>query len=402
MSDNNKATWVCCQLGAREHYAVPRALHRRRLLGELITDFWFSPGAIADSFSNGFSDRFHPELKNFKVHSDNFSCALFELKSRLRKQNGWQLIQKRNDWFQDLALSKLERFSPAQDEPVKVFAYSYAASRIFKLAKERSWTTVLGQIDPGPAEERIVGRLHEEAGQREIWKPAPAAYWDDWQVECELADQIVVNSDWSRNALVSEGVPEEKVTVIPLAFEATAEAITFKRNYPNAFTVERPLRVLFLGQVNLRKGVRELLEAAQLLRGQPVEFCFVGPVQYALPSEMQTNAAIKWLGVVPRAEVSKYYKAADLFVFPTLSDGFGLTQLEAQSWKLPIIASSNCGQVVSQGINGEVLNEVSGESIAATIRSLLNAPEQLQRMSDQSVLADRFSLESLSSRLIAS
>jgi glycosyltransferase involved in cell wall biosynthesis len=46
-----------------------------------------------------------------------------------------------------------------------------------------------------------------------------------------------------------------------------------------------------------------------------------------------------------------FYERADLFLFPTLSDGFGLTNLEAQAWSLPIVASRFCGEVVRDGVN---------------------------------------------------
>lgn len=87
-------------------------------------------------------------------------------------------------------------------------------------------------------------------------------------------------------------------------------------------------------------------------------------------------------------------------MFPSHSDGFGLTQLESQSWKLPVIASRNCGEVVQDGVNGLVLTEVSGEKIAATLLKLLRAPEDLQRMSDQSAVPEQCSLASLSSALV--
>jgi len=397
----DSSEWVCCQLGAREHYAVPRALDRCGVLSELVTDFWFSPRSVLNSWSNGLADRFHPELKEAKVRSANLSSVLFELTSRAKDLNGWQLIARRNNWFQNFAASELARHAANCDGAgPNVFAYSYAAVKILKLAKERSWRTVLGQIDPGPAEERIVAQLHEDAGQDRLWEPAPAQYWDDWRLECELADRIVVNSDWSRVALESEGVPATKISVIPLAFEPDCEAISFKREYPEVFSSQRPLRVLFLGQINLRKGVRELLEAVKLLTGKPVEFWFVGPVQFAIPKPIESESCIQWFGPVPRRDVAKYYQTADLFIFPTLSDGFGLTQLEAQSWKLPIIASSRCGSVVENGVNGLVLSEISGESIAKTLLELLRSPESLQKMSNQSSVGEQFSLHSLSSALV--
>ena len=115
----------------------------------------------------------------------------------------------------------------------------------------------------------------------------------------------------------------------------------------HAFTHQRPLRVLFLGQINVRKGALPLFDAVKRLSGEPVEFWFVGPLQVDIPHELRNR--IKWFGIAARHDVSRYYRDADVFIMPTFSDGFGLTQLEAQSWKLPVIASRNCGDVVTDG-----------------------------------------------------
>ena len=59
--------------------------------------------------------------------------------------------------------------------------------------------------------------MPELAGE---WQPAPPEYWALWREECELADRIVVNSEWSREGLIRGGVPAEKISIIPLAYEA--------------------------------------------------------------------------------------------------------------------------------------------------------------------------------------
>src|SRR6185369_10171399 len=262
------------------------------------------------------------------------------------------------------------------------------------------WRTVLGQIDPGPAEERIVSGLEQTSSlQHTHWEPAPRVYWDNWRDECSLADQIVVNSSWSKDALIAEGVAAEKIRVIPVAYQATDDARSFQRQYPRAFSAERPLRVLFLGQINLRKGVAQLLDAVKVLSGEHVEFWFVGPMQLRLPQELRPHPQVRWFGVAPRVTVESYYRDADVFILPTLSDGFGLTQLEAQAWKLPVIASRYCGEVVRDGVNGVVLEEVSGVAIAEVIRGLLRQPEKLLGMSIRSGVEDRFSLTMLASSL---
>ena len=380
--------WICCQLGAREHYAVPRALELSGLLGEFITDLWIRPGPMMHAWRKPLTGRFHPELASARVTAPNVAALTFELKAYAIGVNGWKLISKRNDWFQQRALDHLQK-QPANGTRT-VFAYSYAAERIFKFARERGWKTILGQIDPGPAEKRIVAAMRE---RQNGWRPAPEEYWNRWRTECTLADQIVVNSAWSRDALLDEGVPPEKIRVIPVAYEAPPESSAFQRHYPTSFTAERPLRVLFLGQINLRKGVAALLDAVKLLAREHIEVWFVGPAQMMLP------AGVKWFGAVPRVEVDNYYRDADVFIFPTLSDGFGLTQLEAQAWKLPVIASRNCGEVVCDGVNGVVLEEVSAPAIADVLMRLVRSPETLSAMSARSGVDERFSLKRLASSL---
>jgi len=307
------------------------------------------------------------------------------------------LIRERNEWFQRQALAQLEHTKGNGRQTV--FAYSYAAREIFQFARARGWRTVLGQIDPGPADEGIISDLHNKCGAE--WKSAPVEYWNDWRDECSLADQIVVNSAWSRDALLSEGIPAEKIRVIPVAYEPLQETKYFQRQYPYRFTSERPLRVLFLGHISLRKGVRQLLDAVKLLEGEHVEFWFVGPTHIVITPDWREHPQCKWFGVVPRVAVDKFYRDADVFVFPTHSDGFGLTQLEAQSWKLPVIASRHCGEVVRDGVNGVLLEEVSGQRMAEALRQFLDKPKSLSAMSRESGLPAKFSLENLAADLRA-
>jgi glycosyltransferase involved in cell wall biosynthesis len=122
-------------------------------------------------------------------------------------------------------------------------------------------------------------------------------------------------------------------------------------------------------------------------------------MQLRVPQELRLHPQVRWFGVAPRAQVESYYRDADVFILPTLSDGFGLTQLEAQAWKLPVIASRYCGEVVRDGVNGVVLEEVSGVAIAEVIRGLLRSPDRLSVMSDGSGIEERFSLGMLARRL---
>ena len=255
--------WICCQIGGREHYAVPRALYRHGALEQMITDAWVRPGNPLGLLSAGLKARFHAELGKADVYGPAIRSMAFELRARRAAQAGWPLVMARNCWFQRVALSRLSQIAAGERAPI-LMSYSYAAAELFAFARRKGWRTVLGQIDPGPVEEEIVAGLHAAAPRTGgDWTRAPAAYWSEWRRECALADRIVVNSSWSRDALLQEGVPADKIRIVPLAYERPPESLAFRRRYPSSFSRTRPLRVLFLGQVNLRKGVEPLLDAIQ-------------------------------------------------------------------------------------------------------------------------------------------
>ena len=390
--------WVCCQLGAREHFAVPRALRASGNLAEVITDFWMAPRQTARRlYPRSLRERYHADLNETRVRSFNRAALVFEAGNALRIQPVWDGIIRRNEWFQDRALRELAKIAERSPGSAhRLFAYSYAARRLLEFAKSRGWTTVLGQIDPGLADERIGAAAREQypdLGAK--WMPAPARYWKNWREECRLADIVMVNSTWSARALIQESVPREKLRVVPLAYEPSCEATEFQRSYPSEFSGDRPLRVLFLGQVSIRKGVAAIFEAMALLHGAPVQFWFVGRQLIQVPSNSAVGADARWVGSVARGEVEQYYRDCDVFLFPTLSDGFGLTQLEAQAWKLPIIASRRCGDVVKDGVNGLLLDDVSGVAIAEAIRQLVAMPSRLAALSRGSISASEFGLERL-------
>ncbi len=390
--------WVVCQIGAREHYAVARALRRAGRLDLLVTDAWVRPGPMLARLSPGLAGRFHPELAAAVDAAPGFSASLVEAALRLRYRRGWRLIMARNRQFQRAALARLARVAGGG---VTIFAYSYAARDILAYARTRGWRTVLGQIDPGPYEERIVASLHRASSLKADWSPAPAEYWNDWRAECALADTIVVNSKWSRDALAREGVPADKLSVVPLAIEPPLEAAHFHRVVPSRFTVERPLRVLFLGQINLRKGVEPLFGAIRHLADAPIEFWFVGPAQVEIAVDLGRSPRVRWLGPVPRYATNRFYRDADVMILPSYSDGFGLTQLEAQAWHLPVIASRFCGEVVRDDENGFVLPVITGPAIAAALRRLALEDGLLARLSAGSALSGGAGIESLAERLEA-
>ena len=135
------------------------------------------------------------------------------------------------------------------------------------------------------------------------------------------------------------------------------------------------------------------------LQHEPIEFAVVGPVMIRIPEDLQNSQRVRWRGSIPRGEVARYYREADVFIFPTHSDGFGLTQLEAQAWKLPVIATPYCGDVVEDGVNGRRLKEASASAIVAALREIVQCPYLLTQWSKNSGIGEQFSIDSLANAL---
>lgn len=373
-----------------------------------MTDFWsrcrFPPGWPV---LGPLAARRHEGLEGARVMPMNLRTLGLELSFRCAGTKGWERILRRNAFFEQAARLRIPwddaGLRSASGEAPALFCYSYSSLALIEEAQHRGWKTLLGQIDPGPFEARVVAR------EKELWpefrsscSKAPDGYYERWRRELDAAGRIVVNSRWSFDALVAEGVTPGKIDEIPLCLSGPRIPGVSAKSYPSAFSGTRPLRVLFLGQINLRKGVPALLTAMKQLGSRPVELWMAGTLQFELPSGFRSCGNIKWLGRVNRGLVAALYQKADVFVFPTHSDGFGMTQLEAQAWRLPVIASRNCGSVVRHGGNGLVLDEVTPEAIARALEYCAMNPAALREWSEGSRVDERFGPEAAARGLLDS
>ena len=87
--------WICCQLGAREHYAIPARCFVVGTLTSLLTDAWFPPSSLVAKIcghNSKLAERFHDELSDAPVKAFNSSLILFEMFSRARGLSEWPKI----------------------------------------------------------------------------------------------------------------------------------------------------------------------------------------------------------------------------------------------------------------------------------------------------------------------
>src|SRR2546422_3776502 len=139
---------------------------------------------------------------------------------------------------------------------------------------------------------------------------------------------------------------------------------------------------LCVGQLIHRKGMVELITAFKSVLRQLPEACLVvvgdGALQRRLMEGVASDPAserrIRFVGHCPEESLPEYYAASDLFVFPTLSDAWGLVLNEAMSTGLACVCSQRAGaslDLIEDGITGLLWKPDQGEPLEQAISRLL-------------------------------
>ncbi|RYG41977.1 MAG: glycosyltransferase, partial [Chitinophagaceae bacterium] len=134
--------------------------------------------------------------------------------------------------------------------------------------------------------------------------------------ELSLADHILCNSQFTKTTLVNGGVDEAKIITVPLGFPAVQERGERASN--------DKIRFMYAGNIAFGKGIHLLLEAWREIRSDLIELWLIGNV--ALPSSLLQDLPdnIRFIPRLPHSELMNTYQSADVFIHPTLADGFGM------------------------------------------------------------------------------
>jgi glycosyltransferase involved in cell wall biosynthesis len=367
---------VVSHLGAREHYAVAAMASQHGMLARLVTDFWNPCGPWAERVARCLP---WPAVERLaQRRSDLIPLA------RVTAMWDQGVCSWVGQWAADGARSRSERYLEdgrrfalgvrryLDVEHTCFFGYSSASLEAIQIENRKGIMTILDQIDAARVADEIGAEeqsKHSALFQMPVSRTSPE-YFNRVQEEWAEASAVVVNSGWSRDALVRQGVDAAKISVIPLTYNPCATLTTPKVG-------GSILRVLWLGRLSPLKGIAYALEAARHLERANLRFTFAGPLDIP-KSAFKLPANADYVGVVSRFAAAELYQAHDLFLFPTLSDGFGITQLEAMAHGLPVIATERCGRVVEHGKSGFLVKPADAEGITEAILRFMREPEHLR------------------------
>jgi glycosyltransferase involved in cell wall biosynthesis len=216
-----------------------------------------------------------------------------------------------------------------------------------------------------------------------------------WQTP--MAKSVTANSSFTK-ALIQKLYSGE-VSVIPYG-------LTIEPKTPCQRNPEEDTKLLFVGRLDERKGLRYLLEALPLvLRKYPVRLRIVGKgiLEDEIKrqcQELRLEKVIDFLGFVSKEELANEYASCDIFVLPAIVDskgdteGLGIVMIEALAHEKPVIASAVGGivDVIQAGVTGVLVNEKDPEALSQSIIELIADPVRAKELGQRGLkdIQERF------------
>ncbi|AFY93870.1 glycosyltransferase family 4 protein [Chamaesiphon minutus] len=200
-----------------------------------------------------------------------------------------------------------------------------------------------------------------------------------------FVDRFITNSEAGKAYFCEYlGVEGQKITVKPYLVPDPQTLSSRLLTATATVDLQLPSPIfLYVGRLEERKGVHLLLQACHLLRQQSCQFSLAiagrGPQQDELQAYCHSHDlddCVEWLGWIDYRQLGAYFQQADILVFPSLEDIWGMVTLEAMAFGKPVLASKWAGssELIVDGQNGWLCDPHDPTAMAAQMRSAIDRP----------------------------
>ncbi len=208
-------------------------------------------------------------------------------------------------------------------------------------------------------------------------------------------DTFISNSRRGKDYLVDVlGVNSDRIAARPYMVPDTTTLLQLPSGTETpSLDLKKPI-FLCVGLLVPRKGVKNLLQACHLLQKQgysEYSLVFVGDGEQrqeleTFTAENHLQTQVTYTGWLNYGQLGAYFRYADVFIFPTLEDTWGVVLLEAMAFGKAIIGSQWAGasEMVVEGENGYIIDPYDPEQLAAAMKDLIDHPHLIDKMGKKS------------------
>jgi glycosyltransferase involved in cell wall biosynthesis len=276
-----------------------------------------------------------------------------------------------------------------RNPPALVHAFEGSALSTLAATRSAGGATVL---DCPSAHERFI------AVQRATGDSRPNRTTERVVAERSLADRLLAPSEQVVTCLLEHGVPAERIVLVPYGVDPDLFASRAVDREDDLF------RVLFVGSIEARKGISDLLTAWRLAALPHAELVLLGRLGHR-GGELLRDAprGVRWHRGVPHGEVPAWFAASDVFAFPSLAEGSAYVTYEAMAAGLASVVTVEAGSVVRDGRDGFVIPAGDPAALADGLSELHKRSELREAMgrSARAAIEERWTWRHYGERLAA-
>jgi phosphatidylinositol alpha-1,6-mannosyltransferase len=211
-----------------------------------------------------------------------------------------------------------------------------------------------------------------------------------------------VSSFLGRSISKLTGISVERITVAPMPFNLDKFSSQGGAGREKGY-------ILSAGRLNEQKGMEYLIKAGKVLKDMDYKFKMVllgdGPLRSRferLVDELGLERYVELPGAVLHSEIPLYYKKAEIFVLPSVNEGFGVVLVEALASGAPVIGADSGGitDIIKDGDTGLLVKPKDEYSLAQALKKFLDDPHLARETAERGrkYIMDNFSPETIASK----
>lgn len=253
------------------------------------------------------------------------------------------------------------------------------------------------------AAKRILGeetKLHPEWADSIDNVVFPKDYEKRLEEEPHHADIVVAASTFTMDSLQEVGIKKQNIIKLPLGFDSAHIPYKLKEK---SDIITRPLRLLYVGTVTQRKGIKYLLEAMKQLPKNVADLHIIGGIQGSGKGLKYYKNYFTYHPPINQKSLFQKYSQYDALILPSIFEGFGLVIVEAMAAGLPVITTPHTfgPDIIENGKNGYI---IPVRDIIALVKaigklSVLSEEEYLEMRKNARASALSYSWKNYSERL---